>query len=324
MKKVIYILLIFIKIALLCSLCYFNLEHDGEHLVIDINNKESLEENNISYKESYSEFEKEFENTKNLKQIIEEEIVKINKSRDSTMQKLKNIYEEKYKRLKEEELKLKSELDLKVTQIKDDLEKYLIEANDILLYFERTNKALNNYEKNNNNNDLKTLCYISEIQKVNCKAKELLEKPIKNIDIEYNNYIFNYGLEYKYYYFNGMPIPVDIKINKKKEKVYITWDLYDIRIKNYDKENIKYIITINGNKKNIEYETSEKSLLLNKDEFKNNIDYELKICTINNELHSDWSEIKKFKVNDLYEINNNLFFNTGLFGANNPFSNLKN
>ena len=272
-----------------------------------------MEENNISYKESYSEFEKEFENTKNLKQIIEEEIVKINKSRDSTMQKLKNIYEERYKRLKEEELKLKSELDLKVTQIKDDLEKYLIEANDILLYFERTNKALKNYEKNNNNNDLKTLCYISEIQKVNCKAKELLEKPIKNIDIEYNNYIFNYGLEYKYYYFNGMPIPVDIKINKKEEKVYITWDLYDIRIKNYDKENIKYIITINGNKKNIEYETSEKSLLLDKDELKNNIDYELKICTINNESHSDWSEIKKFKVNDLYEINNSLF------GMNNPF-----
>ena len=272
-----------------------------------------MEENNISYKESYSEFEKEFENTKNLKQIIEEEIVKINKSRDSTMQKLKNIYEERYKRLKEEELKLRSELDLKVTQIKDDLEKYLIEANDILLYFERTNKALNNYEKNSNNNDLKTLCYISEIQKVNCKAKELLEKPIKNIDIEYNNYIFNYGLEYKYYYFNGMPIPVDIKINKKEEKVYITWDLYDIRIKNYDKENIKYIITINGNKKNIEYETSEKSLLLDKDELKNNIDYELKICTINNESHSDWSEIKKFKVNDLYEINNILF------GINNPF-----
>ena len=283
-----------------------------------------MEENNISYKESYSEFEKEFENTKNLKQIIEEEIVKINKSRDSTMQKLKNIYEERYKRLKEEELKLKSELDLKVTQIKDDLEKYLIESNDILLYFERTNKALKNYEKNNNNNDLKTLCYISEIQKVNCKAKELLEKPIKNIDIEYINEIFNYGLKYKYYYFNGMPIPVDIKINKKEEKVYITWDLYDIRIKNYDKENIKYIITINGNKKNIEYETSEKSLLLDKDELKNNIDYELKICTINNESHSDWSEIKKFKVNDLYEINNNLFFNTGLFGANNPFSNLKN
>ena len=276
-KKVIYILLIFIKIALLCSLCYFNLEHDGEHLVIDINNKESLEENNISYKESYSEFEKEFENTKNLKQIIEEEIVKINKSRDSTLQKLKNIYEERYKRLKEEELKLKSELDLKVTQIKDDLEKYLIESNDILLYFERTNKALKNYEKNNNNNDLKTLCYISEIQKVNCKAKELLEKPIKNIDIEYINEIFNYGLKYKYYYFNGMPIPVDIKINKKEEKVYITWDLYDIRIKNYDKENIKYIITINGNKKNIEYETSEKSLLLDKDELKNNINYELKI-----------------------------------------------
>ena len=273
-----------------------------------------MEENNISYKESYSEFEKEFENTKNLKQIIEEEIVKINKSRDSTMQKLKNIYEERYKRLKEEELKLRSELDLKVTQIKDDLEKYLIEANDILLYFERTNKALNNYEKNNNNNDLKTLCYISEIQKVNCKAKELLEKPIKNIDIEYNNSIFNYELEYKYYYFSGLPSPSNIKVNKKEEQIYITWDIDDIRIKNYDKENIKYVIIIEGDKNNISYETSEKSLLLDKDECKNNIEYKLRICTVKDESYSNWSETIKFKVNDLAEFKNGLFFGKGLFG----------
>ena len=95
---------------------------------------------------------------------------------------------------------------------------------------------------------MKTLCYISEIQKANSKAKDLLEKPIKNIDIEYNP-LYKYELYYKYYYFSGIPVPSDIEVHKKEGQPYITWDIGDIRIKNYDKENIKYFIEIEGKKK---------------------------------------------------------------------------
>ena len=307
-------------IALLCSLCYFNYKHNEEHLIIDISDKESFEENNISYKETLSEFEKRFQKAKNLKQNLEEEIEKINKSRDATIEKIKNNYKERYLRLKEEEANLEAELDLKVTEIKDELEKYLTESNDMLLFFERTNKALKNYEKKNNNNDIKTLCYISEIQKVNDKTKYLLEKPLKNIDIEYNP-LFKHELDYKYYYFSGIPAPSDIEVNKKEGQVYITWDIGDIRIKNYDKENIKYFIEIEGYKNDIIYETSEKSLLLDKDECKKNIDYKIKICTIMDESCSDWSEIKKFNMNELIEFNNRYLFGSPIFEYKNQKNN---
>ena len=70
---------------------------------------------------------------------------------------------------------------------------------------------------------------------------------------------------------------------------------------------------IEGKGKNITYETSEKSFLLDKDECKNYIDYKLKICTVKDESYSDWSEIKEFKVNNLREIKNGLFFGNDLF-----------
>ena len=307
----------FIKIVLLCSLCYFNNIHNEEHHVIDISDKESLEENDISYNKSLSEFDEIFKQVNDLKENLEEEIEKINKSRDVTMEQIKNIYEEKHLRLNEEESKLKSELDLKVTEIKDDLEKYLTDSNDMLSCFERINKALKNYEKKNNNNDIKTLCFISEIQKVNDEAQDILEKPIKNVDIKYNTLFLS--LEYKDYYFNGIPTPKDINVWKKDEQVYITWDIDDIRIKNYDKEKIQYLILISKGKNKITYKTLEKSLLLDKDECKNKIEYLVKICTFKDDSYSDWSEIKKFKVDNLLNYKNNFLFGNYYEEKKNPF-----
>ena len=243
-----------------------------------------------------------------MKQNIEEEIIKINKSHDKIIEKIKNIFEERHRQLNEEENKLNLKLNLKVTQIKDDLEKNLTESNDLILYFERTNKALKNYEKKNNNNDLKALCYISEIQKVNDNARALLKKPIKNIDIDYDyDSLFPKGLIIKDYCFSGVPAPTDIQVGKKDGKIYITWDIGDIRIKNYDMKNIKYCISIKGEKDNINYEASEKNLLLDKEEFTDDINYEIKICTYMDNSNSDWSEIKTFKLDELFKIHKGLF-----------------
>ena len=62
----------------MCSLCLFKNEHDKEHHIIDINKKESLEKNGISYDKSISEFNETLENVKKLKRKIEEEIGIIN------------------------------------------------------------------------------------------------------------------------------------------------------------------------------------------------------------------------------------------------------
>ena len=51
----------------MCSLCLFKNEHDKEHHIIDINKKESLEKNGISYDKSISEFNETFEKWKSWK-----------------------------------------------------------------------------------------------------------------------------------------------------------------------------------------------------------------------------------------------------------------
>ena len=42
-----------------------------------------------------------------------------------------------------------------------------------------------------------------------------------------------------------------INVWKKDDRVYITWDIDDIRIKNYDKEKIQYLILISKGKNKI-------------------------------------------------------------------------
>ena len=55
-------------------------------------------------------------------------------------------------KLNEKEKNIKSELDLKVTKIKEELEKFLIESNEIIISFERMEKATKYYEKKKINN----------------------------------------------------------------------------------------------------------------------------------------------------------------------------
>ena len=77
-----------------------------------------------------------------IKEKIELEIQKVNNSRDILLDEITKSFEEQRIKLNEKEKALKSELDLKVTELKDKLEKFYIESNDILSSFERINKAI--------------------------------------------------------------------------------------------------------------------------------------------------------------------------------------
>ena len=63
-------------------MCFFHYKHEDNHKVIDINEIKSLEDNNISYKNTVSEFDKIFKKMNNIKKNIEIEIEKISNSRD--------------------------------------------------------------------------------------------------------------------------------------------------------------------------------------------------------------------------------------------------
>ena len=299
-------------IELFCSLCCFNNNHSNEHKLIDINDKDSLEKNNISYNKFNSEFDNLTEKIKNIKQRIEEEIQAINDTHKKMTDEIVESFKKQHLQLDEKEKLLKLEMDLNVTEVKEDLEKYLIESNNIMLSCERTLKIIKNYEKKNNNNIIKTLCYISKINDTNEKSKNLIQTPIKNLDISLNE---NNTLNYKHYYFNGNPIPKNIKIEDKNNKIEINWEINDLSIKDFDMKKIKYSIQIKVKDKYLNYETSERYLILDKNEV--NVDYAVNIRALIDGLCGNWSEIKKFKIEKPNK--NEGIFNNNLLAANNPY-----
>ena len=218
MKKVSISSLLFF-IVFLCYKCFVKNDQDKKHSIIDIDDIGSLEESGISYGKTVSEFDKIFKKTKNLKDIIEEEIEEINNLHKKLMDEITASFEEQHIKLNHRENELKSDLDIKVTQIKNQLENFLLESHDILTSCERANKY---YEMNKDSNEIKTLFYISQINKFNEKAKELFQKPIKNLDIYFNSDLNK--IDYKDYYFSGIPIPKNIKAKEKRNEVYISWE----------------------------------------------------------------------------------------------------
>ena len=282
-----------------------------------------MEGSGISYKETISEFDKLFKKMKSTKERIESEIEKVNNSRDRLLDEITNSFEEQRIKLNEKEKALKSELDIKVTELKDQLEKFYIESNDILLSCERIYKAIQNYEKNNENNSkIKTLCYISKINKINIEVKDLLQKPFENTEISFKN---DNTLDYKNYFINGIPKPKNIEIEQKDSKLYISWNIDNSYL---DIENIQYLIILKNDKEESKYESSNTNLIIQ--EYKLDTHYEVKISTIvDDEINEDFYEIKRFKT---YDPNTSLFGNIngllknntksdiGLFGNNNSFN----
>ena len=148
------------------------------------------------------------------------------------MDEITASFEQQHNNLKEKEKNIKSELDLKVTKIKEELENFLMESNDILISCERIEKAIKYYEKKKINNEIKTLYYISEINKNNEITKDFIKKQIKNIEINYNSDLNK--LEYKDYYFSGIPIPKNIKTEEQEGKLIIYWDIEYFMFKDFN------------------------------------------------------------------------------------------
>ena len=169
---------------------------------------------------------------------------------------------------------------------------------------------MKNYDKNDNC-VIKTLCYISKINSINNEAITLIKKPIKNLDISFHD---NSTLNYKDYFFNGIPIPKNIKTEEINNKVKISWDLDDLRIKDFDKKNIKYSLKIKDSIFScLNYEASEKKILIN--ELKKNGEYEVNVRALIDGSSGDWSETKKFKIESRNK-DNYINSTSTLFGNN--------
>jgi len=178
------------------------------------------------------------------------------------------------------------------------LEEYLSFSNNIIKNIERINKGIKILEKQEKNM-LKILTYVSKINKNEKEIKKLNNTLMRNIKIYFEEK--ENKIKYVEYFFNGIPSPKDIEfkdIESNSIKAY--WKIDDINLLNIDKNKIKFKIEIrkensDDNFKKI-YEGNEMNYLINN--LDSNTNYEIRICSIYNDINSNYSEIMKVKTNE--------------------------
>ena len=287
-----------------CAICDFKNIHK-DHKIISIEDEESLKKENINLDSAINECNKYTEKIKKLREKIESEIEIINNEYDNMDKEITKIYEEKYQKLKNEENNLKEKLQNEVTKTKEKLEINLSCSNEIIRLNERINKGIKIFNNEQEKNIIKTISYISKINQIQKSAKELLTNDLKNIKINYNTE--KNDIIFKDYLINGIIIPKNIQIkNIKSNDFEISWSIED-NIINKD----KYIFRIELNEGNSKgsfikvYEDKNYNTIIKN--LKPNTNYEIRICSIVDDLFSSFSDIKKIKtdfINDTIILNN--------------------
>ena len=266
-----------------------------------------------------------FNKMRDIKQNIEEEIEKLNNSHKKIMDEITASFEEKRFLLNKLEKELILDLEKKVTEVKEELENKLSESSKIIISLERIKKAIKYYAKKNITNKIKSFYYISEINNHNLKALDFYKKPIRNIDISLNSELNT--LNYKDYYFSGIPIPKNINIEEKEDKIFISWNIDEFRIKNYNIKDIEYMVEIKNRGFVCNIKSSAKTTFIEK----NRMDGELniKIKAFIEGIDGNFSENKIYK-NEIPNIinpfirSNNINYNKNIeikgLNNNNPFN----
>ena len=108
-------------------------------------------------------------------------------------------------------------------------------------------------------------------------------------------------VKYEEYFFNGIPSPKNIEFNDIDiNSLKVNWKIDNINILNIDKNKIKFKIEIRKENSddnfNKIYEGNEMNYLINN--LDSNTNYEIRICSIYNDINSIYSEIKKVKTNE--------------------------
>ena len=229
------------------------------------------------------------------------------------MEEITASFEEKRFELNKLEKKLKLDLDKKVTEVKEELENKLSKSNNIIISLERINKAIKYYANKNFTNKIKFLYYISEINNYNLKALDFYKKPIRNIDISINLELN--AINYKDFYFSGIPTPKNINIEEKEDKIFILWDIDEFRITNYNIKDIEYIVEIKNWFYVCNIKSSEKRTFIEKNRMTGDLNIKIKACIEG--IEGNFSENKIYKNEMPNDIKQNPFLRLNNFNSNN-------
>jgi len=239
------------------------------------------------------------EKSKALKDKIEKEISEIDKLYEKISKEISNSFLIKHEKLTKEENDLKEKLDYEVTKVKSQLEKFLSSSYNNLKISERIYKGIKilNKETKEQSNMIKNLSYITKINKTEKEMKQLFQELMKNLRITFEEE--KSLVKYDEFYFNGIPKPKNIKYKDlTSDSVSLSWEIDNLKIDNFDYNNIKYIINMRKEKKPFikVYEGKENKFKI--ENLKNNTNYEFKICIEYNDIISAWTEINKIKTKE--------------------------
>ena len=261
-----------------------------------MSDEELLKKENLTLN-SYNEQFKDISNKANsLKEKIEKEISEIDNLYDKVNNEMKISFKKKHEKLIKEENELKEKLQNEVTKVKEQLENFLSESNTIIKNNEKINKGMKQFENDADKNMIRTLSYISKVNKINKKMTAFNQKLMKNLKISYEE--DKSSIKYEEYYFSGIQMPKEIEFKDIKYKNFkMFWKMDNINIKDIDNNKIKYKVEArkeNSDEKFIQkYEGSENSCLV--DNLNSNTNYEIRICCFYNNVIGPWSEIHKIK-----------------------------
>ena len=275
-------------------MCHFINLHNG-HKVLRIEDEESLKKENITIENSSQEFDEKINKLNNLKNLIEKEMKEIDNTYDKVDKETTKSFEIKREKLKTEEENLKEKLKTEVTKVKEKFEIHLSEINSLLKSCERIVKGIKALEKEEKNM-IKTLSYVSKINKNQKKMGQLFQQLMKNLKISFIEK--ESTIKYEEYYFNGLPVPNNIEFKDIGSSSFKTfWKMDDKNILNIDKKEIKYRIEIrkeNMNEKFVQvYEGNELNYLV--DKLVKNTNYEIRICSIYKDIKGEWSDVYKIQ-----------------------------
>ena len=272
------------------------------HKLVQIEDEESLKKENITIEDSFKDLDTNIQKLTKIKDNIENEITEINKAYEKVDKETTSSYENKRKKLLIEENDLKEKLKTEVTKIKEQLEINSSLVDSLLKKCEKIIKGIKTIEKEEKSM-IKTLSYVSIINKNKKEMRNLFQELMKNLKISFIENESN--IKYEEYFFNGIPKPKEINFKDiSKNSFKVEWKLDDINVLNLDKKEIKYILEIRKENSNEDfkqiYEGKDNNYTVNN--LEKNTNYEIRICSVYNDIISNFSDINKIKTENYLSI----------------------
>jgi len=277
---------------LCCTCCIYKNMHNS-HKILELSDEDSLKKENISIDSAKKDFTDIIQKVTDLKNKIENEINSINKLYEKAIDDLTKSFQIKHEKLIKEENDMKENLQNEVTKVKEKLENFWTKINNEIKINERIDQGIK--KLNNDNNIIRVLSYVSNINKNQKELNKLLKEPMKSIKFNFKEEQNN--IKYEDFYFNGwLYIPKDIEFKDiSLHSLNLSWKIEKINDKNVDINKIKYKVEMrkNNDKFTEVYEGNNLNSPVNGLEY--GTEYEFRINSNYNDIKGPWSDIKKIK-----------------------------